>query len=388
MEKDRKFELSSVLLLASSHFIHDVYTAFLAPLLPALIEKLGMDYLEASILIAALRVPSIFSPYAGAIADKFAPRYFAIFAPAITAIAMSFIGVASDYFWALFALLIAGVSSAFYHAPTPVLMKKASGDRVGTGMSFFMFGGELARTIGPIFILSAVALLGLERTYLLSVLGILFSLILYLRFKDVSVKEDVKKTKPVKALEIFKKHKKLFVPIIALVFTKSFLIISMTSFLPTYMTAKGAALWLAGGALSILELAGAGGALLSGTISDKIGARKTLLAATIAAPIFITLFVFSNGWLEFPLLVVIGILSFSYSPILMAVVQKSEDENPSAANGIFMSINFGISALVVLAFGQIGDMVNLDYAYLASAALSLTGIPFIFKLPREAEKTA
>jgi FSR family fosmidomycin resistance protein-like MFS transporter len=39
---DLDFQTGKILALSIGHFIHDVYSSFLAPLLPLLIEKLSM----------------------------------------------------------------------------------------------------------------------------------------------------------------------------------------------------------------------------------------------------------------------------------------------------------------------------------------------------------
>lgn len=40
---NKKFKKSEVFTISSAHMIHDIYSAFLAPLLPLLIEKLGIS---------------------------------------------------------------------------------------------------------------------------------------------------------------------------------------------------------------------------------------------------------------------------------------------------------------------------------------------------------
>ena len=62
-----------------------------------------------------------------------------------------------------------------------------SGEQVGQGISFYQLGGEAARTIGPLIILSAVSRWGLKGTYRLIILGIMISGLLYLKIKDIEI---------------------------------------------------------------------------------------------------------------------------------------------------------------------------------------------------------
>jgi hypothetical protein len=56
-------------------------------------------------------------------------------------------------------------------------------------MGLFMTGGELARSLGPLAAVGAVSLLCLEGFYPVMLVGILASLWLFLRFKDIFYKK-------------------------------------------------------------------------------------------------------------------------------------------------------------------------------------------------------
>ena len=89
-----EFKTGRIIVLSVSHFIHDVYSSFLAPLLPLLIEKLSMSLTQAGLLSTIMQLPHLANPYIGVLADRVSVRYFVILAPALTAIPMSLIGVA------------------------------------------------------------------------------------------------------------------------------------------------------------------------------------------------------------------------------------------------------------------------------------------------------
>jgi MFS family permease len=79
------FQTGQIVTLSISHFIHDVYSSFLAPLLPLLIEKLSMSLTQAGFLSTIMQVPALLNPYIGSLADRISVRYFIILAPAMTA---------------------------------------------------------------------------------------------------------------------------------------------------------------------------------------------------------------------------------------------------------------------------------------------------------------
>jgi len=63
----------------------------------------------------------------------------------------------------------------------------------------------------------------------------------------------------------------VLLPIAGILLARGFMLAALTTFLPTFLASEGASLQQAGGALSILELAGAAGVLTSGTVSDRLG---------------------------------------------------------------------------------------------------------------------
>lgn len=186
-----KFNTPKVVSVSIAHHIHDIYSSFLAPILPVLMEKFSISYALAGLLNVIQRIPSLSNPFIGMIADKMSVRYFIIFAPALTAVSMSLIGVAPSYIFVALLLLVTGVSSTLFHVPAPVMIKHVSGNKIGKGMSFYMAGGELARTIGPVTVLGAISLWGFEGTYRLIPLGLIASGILFFKFKDVQIRQDV-----------------------------------------------------------------------------------------------------------------------------------------------------------------------------------------------------
>ena len=62
MQKSEKFQIGNVITISTAHLVHDVYSSFLAPLLPLLIEKLSISYTMAGILTIIQRIPSLFNP--------------------------------------------------------------------------------------------------------------------------------------------------------------------------------------------------------------------------------------------------------------------------------------------------------------------------------------
>jgi len=384
MDNKNKFQQGNVITISFAHFVHDVYSSFLAPILPLLIDKFSLSLSFVSFLTIIQRLPSLLNPLVGHIADKLPIRYVLIAAPALTAITMSLIGLMPSITMIIVLLLTSGIGVSFFHVPAPVMIKHVSGNRIGKGMSYFMLGGEIARSLGPLYILGGVSLWGLEGTYRLLPLGLLASLMLFFKFKNIPIADDFKKKrKDSGAIATVKKQIPLFITLGGIIFFTSLVKGSLTTFLPTYMTENGSSLWIGGISLSIVQFAGAAGTLFSGTISDKIGRRFTLMIMATTTPFLLLLFVFiSHTIFAVPLLIVIGVIMFATTPVLLAEVNIVNSEHAGLINGIFMTMNFIFSAFALVIIGVLGDLLGLKTTYIITALVSFFSILFILRLPK------
>ena len=379
---DGGFQTGKILALSIAHFVHDVYSSFLAPLLPLLIEKLSLSLTQAGFLSTVMQIPALLNPYIGVLADRISVHYFVILAPAMTAVTMSLIGMAPGYGVLLILLFITGISVSVFHVPSPVMVADLSAARKGRGMSFFMTGGELARTVGPLVAVAAVSLFGLEDFYPIMIFGLLSSVWLYFKFRRFPVRR-VSSNRKLSILETWRSLRHILLPLTAILITRGFMHASMTAFLPTYIQMETGNLWLAGIALTLFEAAGVAGVLTAGSMSDWFGRRKILLASLLGAPLFLFLFTLTGGWLRVAVLLVVGFTLLSTTPVMLALVQENARHSPAAANGLFMMISFIARSAVVVVVGFIADRIGLNAAYLISAAIGLVCIPFALILPKK-----
>jgi FSR family fosmidomycin resistance protein-like MFS transporter len=257
------------------------------------------------------------------------------------------------------------------------MIGRISGERIGKGMSIFMAGGELGRTVGPLLALWAVSLWTLEGYFRLAILGWAASIFLFFRLKNIAGNTE----KSANFSEIIPKLKSLYLPLAIIVFFRQFLQVSLTTYLPTFLNFEGASLIFAGASLSILEIAGVGGALLSGTLSDRLGRKPLLVFAITASSLLTLVFLNVKGWIVIPVLLLTGFTALSTGPVFLALVQDNVPNNRAIGNGIYLSISFLLRSLVLFLIGLGSDLFGLRTAYYISVSLSFIALPFIFLLP-------
>ncbi|PIE72659.1 MAG: MFS transporter [Deltaproteobacteria bacterium] len=374
----QSFDTGKVLLLSVCHFIHDVYTSFLAPLLPFLIEKFSLNLTQAGALSTIMQIPALMNPYIGKLADHLSVRYFIILAPACTAIPMSLLGVAPNYGVLVILVFITGISVCIFHVPAPILVYRVAGDRTGRGMSFFMTGGELARMVGPLCLVGAVALMGFEGFYPVMIVGILASAIMFYKFKEMPVTVVAKPGASIRGTCLAMRG--VLTPLSAILVVRGFMHACLTAFLPLYIMQHNGDAWLSGIALAVFEGAGVVGVLTVGGLSDRFGRRQMLTFCLLVAPVSLLFFTQTSGVLQFVILTVTGFSLLSTTPVMLAMVQENSDGGSSAANGVFMMVNFLARSAVVVLVGAAADMIGLDKTYIICALIGFLGIPFLLML--------
>jgi len=382
MKKGKDFQTGNVLLITLTHHLHDIYSSFLAPLRPLLIEKFEISLVLASVWDLMQRIPWFLNPLLGIIAERTAARYFVIITPAITAITMSLLGLAPSFAIISILLFVMGISSAMFHVPSPVMVNKISGEHTGRGMSFYMFGGEMARTVGPLVITGAVTLWGLEGTWKLIPFGLIASFILYLRLRNIKISESFQKNKKQTGFwKTFKRLLPFFLVLVGITFFRAIMKSGLTAFLPTYyFNEKGESLWFANSALAVFQLAGAFGTIISGTMSDRIGRKTALLIIATITPVLMFFFISSEGYLGFVFLILLGFFIFAPTPVLLALVQDREKDKPVFANSIYMTISFVTASIAVVFAGWLGDWLGLETTYKVSAFIAIGAIPCVLLL--------
>lgn len=384
MISSKKFQFGNVFTIATAHLLHDIYTSFLAPILPLLVEKLSMSLSMVGLLSVIQRIPSLFNPIIGILAEKMRIRFLVIFAPAITTISMSLIGVAPGYIILAVLLFISGISSTLFHVPAPVMIKQVSGPRLGKGMSYFMLGGELARTLGPLIIVAAVETWGLDGSLRLIPFGIIASAVLYFRLKDIEIRKDfTKETLSIGYKSTFIKFLPVFIDLAGITLFRAAMKASLTLYLPLYLRDRGESLWYAGVSLALLQLAGAIGTYFSGTISDKIGRRTTLVIITIISPILMWIFISMDGIYTFPILIVIGLFLVAPTSVNLAIVHELDTDHTAFVNSIYMTINFVMSSLMLLLVGISADHFGLELTYKLAAGIAFIAIFFASRVPKK-----
>lgn len=386
-DSSETFQTQNILTVVGGHFMHDMYPAFIPALLPVILDKLAIPLGLAGTLQLAMSIPSLFSVLVGWLGDRFSVRYLVIFMPATTATLVTLTGLMPNYASLVILLFVAGVSGAAFHAPAPAMVARLSGRQLGKGMGFFMAAGELGRSLGPLLVAFALAEWGLEGIWRVMFFGWLASGILYWRLRRIPASTR----KSMNLRSILPHMRRVFIPLLGVMLLRGMLVSSLSFYLVYYLShEKGLALGDAALMLALFELAGVGGALAGGMLSDRFGRKHTVFIATILGVVLQVVFLLVvNTRMELiPLaLIPLGFATLSVTPVLQAVVQDQFPENRATASGIFILYAFLTRSLNAVILGLIGERLGLEAAFTIAIVASLIALPLILRLPGQPRHT-
>ena len=380
--KKEKFDIFSVSVMGLSHFSHDIFSHFVSPLLPILIQNLGMNYTMGGMISLFHRLPALLNPAIGKVVEKSDNRLIICLTLLVTSASICCITLAPTYWVLCLLILIMGISACFYHIPAMVMTREHAGSYSGAGMSFFMTGGELARGFGPIIVLAAVAAWGEKRIYFLFPIALVTALIIFFKFrtKGAGTQEVKKKKAEAPFGQIMMKYKWFFLCCFLLSLARAFVASVLNSFLPTYLTERGYSLWFAGISLSALQFAAVAGTFISGIIADRLGKLNTLIFIKVVTPVLMFAFVMfslmpGQTVLMEIFIVLTGFFSFSSAPVIMALMQDQGAENPTTTSSIYSMFDFITIAISLTLTGCLSDLFTMANAFKICAAFSCMAVP-------------
>jgi FSR family fosmidomycin resistance protein-like MFS transporter len=379
-DPNTSFQTGRVATLAAGHAVHDTYTGFLPPLLPVFVEEYGLSNTAAGGLSAFVQLGAVIQPFVGHLADRKSLRWGVILGPGIAAVLMSVLGWAGHYAVLAVLLLGVGLNSAVFHAVGPPSVGRLSGDRLGRGMAFWMVGGELGRTLGPIVVATTLALVTLRGMAVVMVAGVVASWVLYRQLRHAPL-QPVSHAASVSWREGIRAMRGMMTLLAGIVLFRALMMVAATTYLPIFLTGEGASLWLAGAALSLLEAAGVAGAMVGGWVSDRVGRRAVLLTGYLVAPACLAGFVLLTGWVRVPLLLVLGSTLLAIQPVNMALAQETAPQSRALANGVYLAMSVAIRTIAVVAFGVIADTLGLRWTFLIAAMVMAAGVPLVLAVP-------
>ncbi len=358
-DKERK----SQIWLCGAHFINDIYTGVLNPIMPFVAEQIKISMPVATIILSCSHIfSSLLQPFFGFFADKIRKRALIFWGLIFTSIFISLAPSAKSIFFMILFIILGSLGSSLYHPQSLGLVSKFSTSDTAKNMGIFIAMGTLGFSTGPLVSSAIAQFCGLDKMPVMSIFGISWALLMFKMVpkfsNDGSPKNDINLKQAF--FDILHNRKLNILNIIALL--KSLMTTSCSILLPFLWKAQGYTKVQIGFALFAFLFLGGIASLLSPKLETKIGTANVFYLSMITTCPLMFLFLLTYKTfpiVSFVIFALIGFFTMFAMPITMSMAQKVLPQYKSIIGGFINGFSWGIVAIAMTMIGFIAQATSI-----------------------------
>lgn len=367
---------------AVAHFAHHVTNSIFSALLPFIRTAFGLSYVETGFAVSAFTIASgITNAPLGILADRLGARRVIVGGFVVLALSSVAIGLASTYLQLVLFLLIMGVASGTYHAPASALIAEVFGrERRGVAMGTHTTAGHLSFFVVPLLAGGLAAASTWRTPYLLFAIAPLLCAVLVWRVAPLGVR-PAERHSWLATLSDIAGVARAIGPLVSLSILGQVLLSAAFAYLTLYLVdARGFSPIIAAGLYGLPQAAGLVGAPLGGSLSDRFGRPRVLLAGLmLMGPAAWALTITPDWWIVVPLFV-LGIgQAIRMTTTEVLVVDNAPPGKRSTILGTYYLVNQPVGGIAAPVFGAVAEVVGLGATFsgLAAAFVALSVIALV-----------
>lgn len=358
-DKERKPQIW----FCGGHFINDIYTGFLNPIMPFIAEQVRISMPVATIILSCSHIfSSLMQPFFGYFADSMRKRALIFWGLICTAIFISFAPAVNNLVLMILCIMLGSVGSSLFHPQSLGLISKFTTSDIVKNMGMFMAFGTLGYSMGPLFSSGIAQYFGLSKMPILSVLGLIWAILMFNMVPKFSNEQTQKpKIDFMKAVvEILTNHRLNILNIIAML--KSLITTSCSILLPFLWKSLGYSKFQIGLALFFFLACGGMASLISPKLEHKIGMANVFYFSMITTFPLMVLFMLTYKTLpllSFVIFALMGFVTMFASPITMNLAQDVLPQYKSIIGGFINGFSWGVVAIIMSIVGYLAQATSI-----------------------------
>lgn len=367
--------------ISGGHFIIDMYSGFLNPILPFIAAHLGISLAIASCIISISQITSsITQPLFGFLADRFKRRFFLFWGIILAAIFLSSTTIAPNVYILALCIILGSMGVSFFHPQASGMTNYFCIDsNVTKKMSIYLTCGTFGFAIGPIISSFIVDFISFKALPSMALLGILYALTLFVfvpKIKNKQTRENLPKFYNV-LHEIFScKTTKLLV-ILSII--KALIQVTFLVLMPFLWKSLSYSPSKIGIIVFLFLTVGSVGTMLSSSVENILGTKKTIILS-LTMPLPLTL-LFVLTYVKFPIISIVSFLILGFfimlsTPINMTLAQKAMPKYKSTIAGLVGGFSFGVIGLFLPLVGYLSEILSIPYILIILSVIP-AGLSFI-----------
>lgn len=372
--------------LNTAHFVNDIYTGMLNPIMPFVAMKLGITMAIATIVLSLSHIcASLLQPIFGFFADNMRKRAFIFWGLMSTALFISFApGVSHLAPLIVFVILGSLGSSLFHPQALGFVLKFSKSENISRNMGIFMGCGTLGFALGPIVSSGITQFFGLEKMPFLASLGVTVACLMF---------AFVPKTSHISAN---KSHKDFIDTFRAILTNRKLNLLNVIAMLKTLVTTSSCILlpflwkdmgynpFYIGFALFAFNFAGGIGAFVSRKFEMKVGTENVFYFSMILTFPMMILFMLlykSHPTVALVTFILMGLIQWMAVPVTMVMAQSVLPEYKSIIGGFINGFSWGVVAIAMTVIGFVAQAKGIMPVLLIISAIpAVLSYPIVKKL--------
>lgn len=360
--------------LGGGHFINDIYTGVLNPIMPFIAAKIGISMAVATIILTISHIfSSLLQPLFGFLADNNVKRSFIFWGLILSSIFIPLSALAHNPFILILFIIIGSIGSSLFHPQALGFASKfAKYSDAGKAMAVFVAMGTLGYSCGPIVSSAITQFLGMPKMPLMTVIGCAWALLMFCFVPKLSNIEQIKDKIDFKTAfkRILSNRKLNILNLIAMM--KTMISSSCFILLPFLWKNMGYRPFYIGMALFAFIFAGGIGSLVSSNIEKKIGSANVFYISMISTLPLMILFVLScrpHPTLSLIIFIIMGFVTMMATPVTMLMAQNVLPEYRSIISGFINGFSWGVVAIAMSMLGFVAENFGITNVLLFVAVI-------------------
>lgn len=350
--------------LSGAHFINDIYTGVLNPIMPFIAAKISISMAVATIILTISHIfSSLLQPLFGYFADNIVKRSFIFWGIFLSSIFIPLSALAHNPFILVLFIIIGSIGSSLFHPQALGFASRfANKENAGKSMAVFVAMGTLGYSCGPVVSSAITQFLGMPKMPLMTVFGIVWAFLMFKCVPKLSLTEPVISKIDFKTAfkRILTNRKLNILNVIAML--KTMIMSACFILLPFLWKNMGYKPFYIGMALFLFIFAGGIGSLVSSNIEKRIGAANVFYISMISTLPLMILFIMlcsSHPTLSLIVFVVMGFITMMATPVTMIMAQNVLPEYKSIISGFINGFSWGIVAIVMSMLGFVAEKFGI-----------------------------
>ena len=379
--------------LEFSHFMIDFYPGFIAPMLPFIASKIGVEVAAAMTIISLANISSyLMQPVFGYIADRCQKRFFIFWGIIIASVFIPLMGYAQNFTTLTIAIILGEIGVGFFHPQAtsfvPIFCKNVEQEKFHIGC--FLSMGSVAYGVGALVSTKIYDLFGEHMLVVTSVFGILTALSMFLFVPKLSGEAKTNSSKILfkeGIISIFSHN--IVRTLVSASIVKSVIVSSFTLVMPFYWKSIGLSAFKTGSISCIFLATSTLGMLAADKIEKNIGSRNTFYFSLVAGAVsaLTTIFLLKiNLYIAIVAYGAIGFFIFIIQPVNVVMAQKLLPEYKSLISGVVGGFTWGVVGIMLPLIGFITEKIGILQTLAFVSLIPLIFCYWVKIIPKESVK--